>query len=274
MLASGSWGLIAAAILVLIVLFKWINVLREYERGVVFRLGRVLARPKGPGLVMVLWPIDRMLRVSLRTEVESIPAQDVITRDNVSVKVNAVLYFRVIEPIPAIINVKDYLYGTSQLAQTTLRSVLGTADLDDLLAERDKINLRLQEIIDRQTEPWGVKVATVEIKDVDLPEEMRRAMARQAMAEREKRGKIIHAEGEFQASERLAQAAKVMRRDPMTLQLRYLQTLVEVSGGNKTIVVPFPLPLDTLTSLFGQMRVAPNETSEAPPREEADAAHH
>jgi regulator of protease activity HflC (stomatin/prohibitin superfamily) len=255
-LGGAPWGLIAAAILVLLVLFKWINILREYERGVVFRLGRVLAKPKGPGLVLVLWPIDRMLRVSLRTEVESIPAQDVITRDNVSVKVNAVLYFRVIEPVPAIINVKDYLYGTSQLAQTTLRSVLGTADLDDLLAERDKINLRLREIIDRQTEPWGVKVATVEIKDVDLPEEMRRAMARQAMAEREKRAKIIHAEGEFQASERLTQAAKVMRQDTMTLQLRYLQTLVEVSGGNKTVILPFPLPLDTLASLLGQARAA------------------
>ena len=274
MLAAGSWGLIAAAVLMLIIFFKWLNVLREYERGVVFRLGRVLARPKGPGLVLVLWPIDRMVRVSLRTEVESIPAQDVITRDNVSVKVNAVLYFRVIEPIPAIINVKNYLYGTSQLAQTTLRSVLGTADLDDLLAERDKINLRLQEIIDRQTEPWGVKVATVEIKDVDLPEEMRRAMARQAMAEREKRGKIIHAEGEFQASERLAQAAKVMRRDPMTLQLRYLQTLVEVSSGNKTVVVPFPLPLDTLAAFIGQAQAAPNGAADVRANEDIEASPH
>jgi regulator of protease activity HflC (stomatin/prohibitin superfamily) len=269
---TGSWGWIAAAAVLLLVLFKWINVLREYERGVIFRLGRVLSRPKGPGLILVLWPIDRMQRVSLRTEVENIPAQDVITRDNVSVKVNAVLYFRVIEPIPAIINVKDYLYGTSQLAQTTLRSVLGTADLDDLLAERDKINLRLQEIIDRQTEPWGVKVATVEIKDVDLPDEMRRAMARQAMAEREKRAKIIHAEGEFQASERLTQAATVMRRDPMTLQLRYLQTLVEVSGGNKTVVVPFPLPLDTIATLLGQQRGAEQNGPAVTPGEET--AHH
>jgi regulator of protease activity HflC (stomatin/prohibitin superfamily) len=256
-LADQPWGLVIAAAVALLVLSKWLNVLREYERGVVFRLGRVLARPKGPGLVIVLWPIDRMQRVSLRTEVENITPQDVITRDNVSVKVNAVLYFRVIEPNAAIIDVRDYYYGTSQLAQTTLRSVLGTVDLDDLLAEREKINLRLQEIIDRQTEPWGVKVSNVEIKDVDLPEEMRRAMARQAMAEREKRAKIIHAEGEFQASDRLTQAAKVMRRDPMTLQLRYLQTLVEVAGANRTVVIPFPLPIEALSRLAELAHAAP-----------------
>ena len=265
-LVGQSWGAIVAGIIVLLVVLKWVNVLREYERAVIFRLGRVLPRPKGPGLVLVLWPIDRMQRVSLRTEVENITPQDVITRDNVSVKVNAVLYFRVIEPNSAIVNVRDYFFGTSQLAQTTLRSVLGTVELDDLLAAREKINLRLQEIIDHQTEPWGVKVSNVEIKDVDLPEEMRRAMARQAMAEREKRAKIIHAEGEFQASDRLTQAAQVMRRDAMTLQLRYLQTLVEIASGDKTIVVPFPLPLETLATFAGMTRApADRETRETSP---------
>jgi regulator of protease activity HflC (stomatin/prohibitin superfamily) len=257
------------AILVVLWLFLSVKILNEYERGVIFRLGKLLPAAKGPGLVIVAWPIDRMVRVSLRTEVDNIPPQDVITRDNVSVKVNAVLYFRVVEPNLAIVNVRNYEFGTSQLAQTTLRSVLGTVDLDDLLAERDKINLRLQEIIDHQTEPWGIKVSNVEIKDVDLPDEMRRAMARQAMAEREKRAKIIHAEGEFQASERLTQAAGVMRRDPMTLQLRYLQTLVEVAGGSKAIVVPFPLPLETLAA-FASRAVHDAEPSEATPPE----AHH
>jgi regulator of protease activity HflC (stomatin/prohibitin superfamily) len=226
---------------------------------VIFRLGRVLTRPKGPGLVIVLWPVDRMVRVDLRTVVEAIPPQDVITRDNISVKVNAVVYFRVIAPIAAIVNVEKYLYAMSQLAQTTLRSALGTVDLDELLAEREKINLRLQEIVDRHSEPWGLKVSQLEIKDVDLPHEMMRAIARQAVAEREKRAKVIHAEGEYLAAERLAQAAGVMERQPMTLQLRYLQTLVEI-GSDKTSVLPFPVPVDTIARFLRQW-----ESEPAPP---------
>jgi regulator of protease activity HflC (stomatin/prohibitin superfamily) len=240
-----SWGLVAAGLVLLVLLVKWINILPEYQRGVLFRLGRVLKQPKGPGLVIVLWPVDRMVRVDLRTVVDAIPPQDVITRDNVSVKVNAVVYFRVINPIAAIINVEKHLYAMSQLAQTTLRSVLGTVELDDLLAEREKINLRLQEIVDRQSEPWGLKVSLLEVRDVDLPHEMQRAIARQAVAEREKRAKVIHAEGEFMAADRLAEAAAVMERQPMTLQLRYLQTLVEI-GSDKTSVLPFPVPIDTI----------------------------
>ena len=240
-----SWGLMAAGLVLLVLLVKWINILPEYQRGVLFRLGRVLKQPKGPGLVIVLWPIDRMVRVDLRTVVDAIPPQDVITRDNVSVKVNAVVYFRVINPIAAIVNVEKHLYAMSQLAQTTLRSVLGTVELDDLLAEREKINLRLQEIVDRQSEPWGLKVSLLEVRDVDLPHEMQRAIARQAVAEREKRAKVIHAEGEFMAADRLAEAAAVMERQPMTLQLRYLQTLVEI-GSDKTSVLPFPVPIDTI----------------------------
>jgi regulator of protease activity HflC (stomatin/prohibitin superfamily) len=245
-----SWGLFAALFLVLLVVFKWVNILPEYERGVIFRLGRVLPEPKGPGLTFVFWPVDRMTRVDLRTIVDAIPPQDVITRDNVSVKVNAVVYFRVISPIAAIVNVEKYLYAMSQLAQTTLRSALGTVELDELLAEREKINLRLQEIVDRQSEPWGLKVALLEIKDVDLPHEMTRAVARQAMAEREKRAKVIHAEGEFLAAERLAEAAVVMERQPMTLQLRYLQTLVEIAS-DKTSLLPFPVPIDTIARFLG-----------------------
>jgi regulator of protease activity HflC (stomatin/prohibitin superfamily) len=236
---------VAAGLVLLVLLVKWINILPEYQRGVLFRLGRVLKQPKGPGLVIVLWPIDRMVRVDLRTVVDAIPPQDVITRDNVSVKVNAVVYFRVINPIAAIVNVEKHLFAMSQLAQTTLRSVLGTVELDDLLAEREKINLRLQEIVDRQSEPWGLKVSLLEVRDVDLPHEMQRAIARQAVAEREKRAKVIHAEGEFMAADRLAEAAAVMERQPMTLQLRYLQTLVEI-GSDKTSVLPFPVPIDTI----------------------------
>lgn len=254
------WGLLVAVLVAVFFVLKWVNVLPEYERGVIFRLGRVLTEPRGPGLTFVFWPIDRMTRVDLRTVVEAIPSQDVITRDNVSVKVSAVVYFRVIAPNAAIVNVERYLYAMSQLAQTTLRSALGTVELDELLAEREKINLRLQEIVDRQSEPWGLKVALLEIKDVDLPHEMTRAVARQAMAEREKRAKVIHAEGEFLAAERLAEAANVMERQPMTLQLRYLQTLVEIAS-DKTSLLPFPVPIDTISRFL-----APQTDAQKPPR--------
>jgi regulator of protease activity HflC (stomatin/prohibitin superfamily) len=255
------WGWVAAGVVALLLVSKWVKVLREYERAVIFRLGRVLEKPKGPGLVLVLWPIDRMVRVSLRTVASEVPRQDVITRDNVSIKVSAVLYFRVIRPIPATIEVENYLFATSQLAQTTLRSVLGMVELDELLAERDKINQRLQEIIDRHADPWGIKIAMVEVKQVDLPDEMRRAMARQAEAEREKRAKIIHAEGEFQAAQRLADAAKVMTREPATLQLRYLQTLVEISSEKMSTVL-FPIPIDTIMSMFKRARPAAQDQDE------------
>jgi regulator of protease activity HflC (stomatin/prohibitin superfamily) len=248
-----SWGVSIAGALLLLLLFKWINVLSEYERGVVFRLGRVLPAAKGPGLVIVLWPIDRMVRVSLRTVVQDIPAQDVITRDNVSIKVNAVVYFRVIRPISAIIDVEEYLFATSQLAQTTLRSVLGMVDLDDLLSQREQINRRLQEIIDRHTDPWGVKVSMVEVKHVDLPQEMQRAIARQAVAEREKRAKIIHAEGELLAAEKLVSAAELMEQRPTSLQLRYLQTLIEFAS-DRTSTVVFPVPVDTIEYFFNRLR--------------------
>src|SRR4029079_17949565 len=205
-----------------------VNVLREYERGVIFRLGRLLAEPKGPGLIWVLWPIDRIVRISLRPITLDVPTQDVITSDNVSVKVNAVVYFRVVDPSRAVVEVENYLYATSQLAQTTLRSVLGEVGLDDLLSQREKLNQRLQEILDLHTDPWGIKVSLVEIKGVDLPELMQRAMARQAEAEREKRAKIIHAQGEYESSERLADAAARIQDRPVALQLRYLQTLTEI----------------------------------------------
>ncbi|NWG01076.1 MAG: slipin family protein [Thermoanaerobaculaceae bacterium] len=243
------FGIVLAGIFGLILLFKWINILNEYERGVVFRLGRVLAEPKGPGFVFVFWPIDRMVKVSLRTVVLDIPPQDVITRDNVSVKVNAVVYFRIMNPVRAIIEVENYAYATSQLAQTTLRSILGEVELDELLAEREKLNQRLQEVIDRHSDPWGVKVSLVEVKHVDLPQEMQRAMARQAEAEREKRAKIIHADGEFQAAQRLQEAAAVMQREPTTLQLRYLQTLTEIATEKNSTIV-FPLPIDTLRTFL------------------------
>ncbi len=237
-------GLLVAVFFGIVLISKWINILNEYERGVIFRLGRVLGTPKGPGFVFVFWPIDRMVKVSLRTVVLDVPPQDVITRDNVSVKVNAVVYFRVMNPVKAIIEVENYMYATSQLSQTTLRSMLGEVVLDDLLAEREKLNVRLQEVIDRHTDPWGVKVSLVEVKQVDLPESMQRAMARQAEAEREKRAKIIHAEGEFQAAQRLQEAAAVMQKEPATLQLRYLQTLTEIATErNSTILVPVPLDL-------------------------------
>jgi regulator of protease activity HflC (stomatin/prohibitin superfamily) len=235
-------GCFVAAIVGFIFLVKWINILKEYERAVTFWLGRLSPQPKGPGFTFIFWPFETMVRVSLRTIVHEVPQQDIITRDNVSVKVSAVVYFRVIDAPKAVVEVENYLYATSQLAQTVLRSVLGQATLDELLAERDKLNLSLQQTIDQHTEPWGIKVSMVEVKQVDLPPEMQRAMAIQATAEREKRAKIIHAEGEFQASQQLADAAKVIATEPMTLQLRYLQTLTEIaSEKNSTIVFPLPI---------------------------------
>jgi|SRR5438093_808554 len=237
-----------ALILVLIVVFYLITsikVLAEYERGVIFRLGKLLPQPKGPGVILVFAPIDRMVRVSLRTVVFDVPPQDVITRDNVSVKVNAVVYFRVVDPRRAIVEVENYNYATSQLAQTTLRSVLGQVELDDLLSQRERLNQQLQQILDQHTDPWGIKVSAVEVKHVDLPADMQRAMARQAEAEREKRAKIIHAAGELEASAKLAQAAAVIAAEPVAITLRYLQTLTEIgSEQNSTIV--FPLPIDML----------------------------
>lgn len=225
-----------------------IKILNEYERGVVFRLGKLYPRPKGPGVILVFAPIDRMVRVSLRTVVLDVPPQDVITRDNVSVKVNAVVYFRVMDPQRAIVEVENFLYATSQLAQTTLRSVLGQVELDDLLAQRERLNQQLQQILDLRTDPWGVKVSSVEVKHVDLPPDMQRAMARQAEAEREKRAKIIHAEGEFMASERLSQAAGIIATQPLALTLRYLQTLAEIASEKNSTIL-FPIPIDLLNLL-------------------------
>ena len=224
-------------------LMRWVNVLREYERGVTFWLGRLGKKPKGPGLVFIFWPIERMVRVSLRTKVHDVPEQDVITRDNVSVKVNAVVYFRVVDPAKSVVEVEDYLFATSQIAQTTLRSILGQAELDELLSERDKLNDQLQSIIDAHTYPWGIKVSSVEVKHVDLPQEMQRAMARQAEAEREKRAKVIHADGELQASKSLSEAADQISQNPVTLQLRYLQTLTEIAAEQNSTVL-FPIPMD------------------------------
>ena len=232
------------------IVFKWINILNEYERGVIFRLGRVLREPKGPGFVFVFWPIDRMVKMSLRTVVHDIPPQDVITRDNVSVKVNAVVYFRVMNPVKAVVEVENYVYATSQLAQTTLRAVLGEVELDDLLSKRENVNVRLQEIIDQHSDPWGVKVSMVEVKHVDLPPDMQRAIAKQAEAEREKRAKIIHAEGELTASVKLAEAADVMSTNPVTIQLRYMQTLAEISTENASTII-FPMPMKILEGLAG-----------------------
>jgi regulator of protease activity HflC (stomatin/prohibitin superfamily) len=236
--------IIIVGIIVLYILNS-IKVLREYERGVIFRLGRVLPQPKGPGLILVFAPIDRIVRISLRLITMDIPPQDVITKDNVTVKVNAVLYFRVIDPLKSVIDVQDYLYATSQLAQTTLRSVLGQVPLDDLLSERDKLNLRLQEIIEQHTDPWGIKVQLVEMKQVDLPENMVRAIAKQAEAERERRAKVIHAEGEFQAADKLVQAADIISQNPQALQLRFLSTLAEIATEKNSTIV-FPLPLEIL----------------------------
>ena len=230
---------------VILYLLNSIKILREYERGVIFRLGRVLPAPKGPGLILVFAPIDRMIRVSLRLVTLDIPPQDVITKDNVSVKVNAVVYFRVIEPLKAIIEVQDYLYATSQLAQTTLRSVLGEVELDDLLSKREKLNAQLQEILDKHTDPWGIKVQLVETKHVDLPENMVRAIAKQAEAERERRAKVIHADGEYQAATKLTQAADIISTNPQALQLRFLGTLTEIATEKNSTIV-FPLPMELL----------------------------
>ena len=235
-------------LVILIYLVSSIKILAEYERGVIFRLGRVLAAPKGPGVILVFAPIDRMVRVSLRIEAFEVPAQDVVTRDNVTVKVNAVVYFRIVEPTKAVLEVANYLYATSQLAQTTLRSVLGEVELDELLSQREKLNVKLQGTLDQHTGPWGVKVTMVEVKQVDLPDQMIRAIARQAEAERERRAKIIHAEGEYAAAQNLERAAETMARQPIAIQLRYLQTLVEI-GSEKNTTVVFPLPIDILTSI-------------------------
>ena len=236
------------AVVVALYLANSVKILNEYERGVIFRLGKLLPRPKGPGVVLVFAPIDRMVRVGLRTIVMDVPPQDIITRDNVSVTVNAVLYFRVMDATKAIVEVESFNYATSQLAQTTLRSVLGQVELDDLLSERERLNQDLQRLLDQQTDPWGIKIAAVEVKHVDLPENMQRAMARQAEAEREKRAKIIHAEGEFNASERLAQAAHIMSGQPLAITLRYLQTLTEIAGEKNSTIV-FPLPVELLNLL-------------------------
>ena len=237
-----------ALIIVVIYLVSSIKILKEYERGVIFRLGRLLDQAKGPGIILVFAPIDRLTRVSLRIETMEVPPQDLVTRDNVTVKVNAVIFFRVVDPNKATIEVQNYLYATSQLAQTTLRSILGEAELDELLSQREKLNVRLQSVLDRQTEPWGVKVAMVEVKQVDLPDQMIRAIGRQAEAERERRAKIIHAEGEYTAAEKLTMAAELIQKQPVAIQLRYLQTLVEI-GAEKNTTVVFPLPIDIFSSL-------------------------
>jgi regulator of protease activity HflC (stomatin/prohibitin superfamily) len=246
-------GLTISPTLILVVVIAFylissIQILAEYERGVIFRLGKLLPQPKGPGVIFVFRPIDRIVRISLRTVVLDVPPQDIITRDNVSVKVNAVVYFRVVDPRRAVVEVENYMFATSQLAQTTLRSVLGQAELDDLLAERDRLNQQLQTILDHRTDPWGIKVSAVEVKHVDLPQDMQRAMARQAEAEREKRAKIIHAEGELSASEKLAQAAAVIDREPAAMTLRYLQTLTEIAAEQNSTII-FPLPVELMRML-------------------------
>ena len=239
---SIGFGFVAILFIAVFLFMKWVNVLKEYERAVTFWLGRLSPQPKGPGLVFIFWPFETMIKVTMQTVVLDVPPQDIITRDNVSVKVNAIVYFRVVDPGRAIVAVQNYLYATSQLAQTTLRSVLGQVDLDDLLTERDKLNAKLQETIDQHTDPWGIKVSMVEVKNVDLPPDMQRAMAKQAEAEREKRAKIIHAAGELEASVKLAEAANIISANATTLQLRYLQTLTEISAEkNSTIIFPFPV---------------------------------
>ena len=244
-------GLLVAGFVALLFLFKWINVLNEYERAVTFWLGRLGKQPKGPGLVLIFWPFESMVRISLRTVVHDVPAQDIITKDNVSVKVNAVVYFRVVDPQKAVVQVENYLYATSQIAQTTLRSILGQSLLDELLSEREKLNVALQKVIDEHTSPWGVKVSLVEVKQVDLPPEMQRAMAKQAEAEREKRAKIIHAAGEFEATEKLSEAAEIIGRQPATLQLRYLQTLTEIASEKNSTIL-FPLPIELLRNFISK----------------------
>lgn len=243
---------------VVLYLLTCIRVLDEYERGVVFRLGHVLTQAKGPGLKLIFWPVDRMERVSLRTHVQDVPPQDVITRDNVSVKVNAVVYSRVTDPLKAVLQIENYMYATSEVSQTTLRSIVGQAELDELLSSRDKINRRLQEVIDQQTDPWGIKVSMVEVKHVDLPESMQRAMARQAESERERRAKVIHAEGESQAAGKLRDAAITLEGHPMAMQMRFLQTLADIGAENSTTIV-FPVPVDLL-SAFQQAASAVKRT--------------
>ena len=253
------WGVNPVTVFFMLVVALWlinsINVVREYERGVIFRLGRLLSQPKGPGLIFVFWPIDRIVRVSLRTITLDVPTQDIITSDNVSAKVNAVVYFRVVDATRAVVEVANYLYATSQLSQTTLRSVLGEVMLDDLLSRRETLNIKLQDILDKQTDPWGIKVSLVEVKAVDLPQEMQRAMAKQAEAEREKRAKIIHADGEFQAAGKLADAAQVIARQPVALQLRYLQTLTEI-GVEKNNTLVFPLPVNLIDAIMNLKKQA------------------
>ncbi|MBN1635421.1 MAG: slipin family protein [Deltaproteobacteria bacterium] len=248
----GGYAIITIVIILLLFLFSAIKILNEYERAVVFRLGRVLSQPKGPGLIIIIPLIDRFVRISLRTIVQDVPPQDVITKDNVTVKVNAVVFFRVIEPMKSVIEVENYLYATSQLSQTTLRSVCGQAELDELLSKREEISSQIQSILDRQTDPWGIKVSAVELKHIDLPEEMQRAIAKQAEAERERRAKVINAEGEFQAAQKLFDAAKIMSEQPMALQLRFLQTIREVSseGSTNTII---PLPIDMLAPFIKKL---------------------
>jgi regulator of protease activity HflC (stomatin/prohibitin superfamily) len=236
------YGLIAVVVLVVLFLVNAIRILNEYERGVIFRLGRIIAA-KGPGLIILIPVLDKLQKVSLRLVTMDVPPQDVITRDNVSIKVSAVIYFRVMDPVKAIVAVENYLYATTQLAQTTLRSVCGQAEMDDLLSERDKINAQLQDILDKHTEPWGIKVTVVELKNIDLPQEMQRAMARQAEAERDRRAKVINADAEFQASAQLAEAAKVIENHPVAVQLRFLQTLNEVASENNSTTI-FPIPID------------------------------
>ena len=251
MFGLGPLGVVA--VILAIYFLNSINILKEYERGVIFRLGRLLEKAKGPGLIFVFWPLDQIVRVPLRIETMDIPPQDVITRDNVTLKVNAVLYFRVMNAPNAVVKVANYLYATSQLAQTTLRSVLGEVELDELLAEREKLNARLQTILDEDTEPWGIKVTKVEVKQVDLPDEMKRAIAKQAEAERERRAKIIHAEGEYQAASRLTAAAAIIAEQPVAVTLRYLQTLTEIGVEQNTTIV-FPLPVDILTAFQGKAK--------------------
>jgi regulator of protease activity HflC (stomatin/prohibitin superfamily) len=250
---------VIVVIIVVLYIVSSIKILREYERGVIFRLGRLLPNAKGPGIILVFVPVDRMVRISLRQEALEVPPQDIITRDNVTLKVNAVIFLRVIDPNHAVVEVSNYLHQTSQFAQTTLRSVLGEVELDELLARREKINMRLQSILDTHTAPWGVKVTNVEVKQVDMPESMLRAMAKQAEAEREKRSKIIHAEGEFSAAQRLVDAAHLLATEPVSIQLRYLQTLTEI-GVEKNTTIVFPLPLDILEDLSRVLERATEST--------------
>jgi regulator of protease activity HflC (stomatin/prohibitin superfamily) len=245
----GMYAIVTIVVIVLLFLFSAIKILNEYERAVVFRLGRVMTEPKGPGIIIIIPIVDKFVRISLRTIVHDVPTQDVITRDNVTVKVNAVIYFRVIDPLKSIIEVENYLYATGQLSQTTLRSVCGQAELDDLLSKREQISAHIQDILDKQADPWGIKVSAVELKHIDLPEEMQRAMAKQAEAERERRAKIINSEGEFQAAQKLYEAAQIIAKEPIALQLRFLQTIREISteGTTNTLI---PIPIDILSAFM------------------------